>query len=79
MEIDSNRKTLGKTVENLEPADLIKVRAIITCPNGDYSKKFRNQFPRNQLELFVVAAKVFDFMTCPKCGEILKLDLEFNI
>jgi hypothetical protein len=79
MEIDSNRKALGKTVEGLEPADLIRVRAIISCPNGDYSKKFRNQFPRNQLELFVVAAKVFDFMTCPKCGEILKLDLEFNI
>lgn len=79
MEIDLNRKALGKTVESMEPADLIRVRAIITCPNGDYSKKFRNQFPRNQLELFVVAAKVFDFMTCPKCGEILKLDLEFNI
>ena len=79
MEIDLNRKSIGKAVENTEPADLIKVRAIITCPSGDYSKKFRNQFPRNQLELFVVAAKVFDFMTCPKCGEILKLDLEFNI
>jgi hypothetical protein len=79
MEIDSNRKALDKTVQSLEPADLIRVRAIITCPNGDYGKKFRNQFPRNQLELFVVAAKVFDFMTCPKCGEILKLDLEFNI
>jgi hypothetical protein len=79
MEIDLNRKAAGKSLEGIEQADLIKVRAIISCPNGDYNKKFRNQFPRSQLELFVVAAKVFDFMTCPKCGEILKLDLEFNI
>jgi len=79
MEIDLNRNSTGKTLEESEQADLIKVRALISCPNGDYNKKFRNQFPRNQLELFIVAAKVFDFMTCPKCGEILKLDLEFNI
>ena len=62
-----------------EGDDLIKVRALISCPSGDYKKKFKNQFPRKDLELMVVAFKIFDFMTCSKCGELLNLNLEFEI
>ena len=79
LEIEYKNDTSGKTVESTEPKNIIRVRAIITCPSGDYSKKFRNDFPRSQLELFVVAAKVFDYLTCPHCGQLLDLNLEFNI
>ncbi|MFW9949124.1 MAG: hypothetical protein ACFFKA_03230 [Candidatus Thorarchaeota archaeon] len=79
MEIDLNKKATRKIVENANPEDLIKVRAIITCPNGDYTKKFRNQFPRSQLELLEVSLKCLDWLTCVKCGELLNLTLEFDI
>ena len=79
MEIELNNKTTDKTFNYSDNENLIKVRAIISCPSGDYIKKFRNQFPRKDLELMVVAFKIFDFMTCSKCGELLNLNLEFEI
>ncbi|MBA7533934.1 hypothetical protein ES705_26180 [subsurface metagenome] len=79
MEIELNNKTTDKTFSDSDNENLIKVRAIISCPSGDYIKKFRNQFPRKDLELMVVAFKIFDFMTCTKCGELLSLRLEFEI
>ena len=79
MEIELNNKTTDRTFNDSDNENLIKVRAIISCPSGDYEKKFRNQFPRKDLELMVVAFKIFDFMTCTKCGELLSLRLEFEI
>ncbi|KKL65872.1 hypothetical protein LCGC14_2150640 [marine sediment metagenome] len=76
MEID---KTQEKSVEASEDYDLIKVRALITCPNGDYNKKFRNQFLRKDMRLLIPQLKVFDWLTCAACGELLDLNLEFNI
>lgn len=74
-----NNNAAETSFDDSEKEDLIKVRAIISCPSGDYQKKFRNQFPRKDLELMVVAFKIFDFMTCSKCGELLNLNLEFEI
>jgi hypothetical protein len=79
MEIDKIQENGKKSAELSENSELIKVRAIITCPNGDYKKKFRNQFLRKEMEMMIVSFKVFDWLTCNKCGELLKLDLEFNI
>jgi hypothetical protein len=79
MEIEMNNNTAETSFDDSERDDVIKVRAIISCPSGDYKKKFRNQFPRKDLELMVVAFKIFDFMTCSKCGELLNLKLEFEI
>ena len=79
MEIDNVQNNGKESVDSSESSDLIKVRAIITCPNGDYKKTFRNQFLRKEMEMMVVSFKVFDWLTCNKCGELLKLDLEFNI
>jgi len=79
MEIELNNNTTDKTFSGSESENLIKVRAIISCPSGDYIKKFRNQFPIKDLELMVVAFKIFDFMTCSKCGELLNLNLEFEM
>ncbi|MFX0001318.1 MAG: hypothetical protein ACFE88_14485 [Candidatus Hermodarchaeota archaeon] len=79
MEIDRAQDNGRESVNSSENSDLIKVRAIITCPNGDYKKKFRNQFLRKEMEMMIVSFKVFDWLTCNKCGELLKLDLEFNI
>lgn len=61
------------------PPDLIKARAIISCPTCSYKKMFRNSFKRKDIELMTVALKVFDWMVCNKCGELLRLDLEFEI
>jgi len=78
MEIDYNKESSGKSVNTSEHKEsIISVRAILSCPSCGYKKKFKNQFPRNQLELLVVAVKIFDFMTC-SCGELIKLDLEFS-
>ncbi|MFW9771685.1 MAG: hypothetical protein ACFFBY_02675 [Promethearchaeota archaeon] len=79
MEIDYNEESSGKPLNNPENNEsIINVRAILSCPSCGYKKKFKNQFPRDQLELLVVAVKIFDFMTCT-CGELIKLDLEFNL
>jgi len=74
-----NNSATEQTFDNSESKDVIKVRAIISCPSGDYKKKFKNEFPRKDLELLVVCIKIFDFMTCSKCGELLNLNLEFEI
>ena len=74
-----NNNATDTSFNDSERNDVIKVRAIISCPSGDYRKKFKNEFPRKDLELMVVAFKIFDFMTCSKCGELLNLNLEFEI
>ena len=79
MEIDNTENDSRESIEGSVSGELIKVRAIITCPNGDYKKKFRNQFLRKEIEMMIVTFKVFDWLTCNRCGELLKLDLEFNI
>jgi len=62
-----------------QPPDLIQVRAVITCPSCEYRKVFRNEYYRRDLELMVVALKVFDWLTCTRCGELLLLNLEYKI
>ena len=79
MEIDNTKESSKTSVSASEKNELIKVRAIISCPNCNYKKKFRNQFLRKEIELMVVSLKVFDWLTCSKCGDLLKLDLEFNV
>ena len=79
MEIDNTKESSKNSVSASENSELIKVRAIISCPNCNYKKKFRNQFLRKEIELMVVSLKVFDWLTCSKCGDLLKLDLEFNV
>ena len=73
-----NKNTTEQIFESPEPEDKINVRAIISCPSGDYIKKFKNTFYRKDLEIQVVALKIFDFLTCSKCGELLDLNLEFE-
>jgi len=79
MEIENTKNGNRESIDGSVSDDLIKVRAVITCPNGDYKKKFRNQFSRKEIEMMIVSFKVFDWLSCSKCGELLKLDLEFNI
>ena len=79
MEINNTQENKDKAANGSKNGDLIQVRANISCPSCSYKKKFKNQFPRKDIELMIVSIKVFDFMTCPKCGDILKLDLDFNV
>ncbi|MBY8990792.1 MAG: hypothetical protein KGD58_08570 [Candidatus Lokiarchaeota archaeon] len=79
MEIGNTKNGSRASIDGSEGDNLIKVRAVISCPNNDYKKKFRNQFSRKEIEMMIVSFKVFDWLTCNKCGELLKLDLEFNI
>ncbi|MHA2392052.1 MAG: hypothetical protein ACXAEX_08775 [Promethearchaeota archaeon] len=79
METNNTQKDSKEALDASRDNELIQVRAIISCPNGDYKKKFRNQFLRKEIEMMIVSFKVFDWLTCSKCGELLKLDLEFNI
>jgi hypothetical protein len=79
LEIDNTKNDSDKAIAESGDSDLIQVRAIISCLNCGYKKKFRNQFPRKDLELLTVAVKVFDWMTCNTCGDLLKLDLEFQV
>ncbi len=78
-EIEMNKNATEQTFDSPEMEDIINVRAIISCPSGDYQKKFKNKFSRKDVELQVVALKIFDFLTCSKCGELLDLNLEFEI
>ncbi len=81
MESDFNKSGNGEEPinEGESTKDLIKVRAKISCPTCGTEKTFKNQFKHRNLELMVVALKVFDWLTCSKCGDLLKLDLEFKI
>jgi DNA-directed RNA polymerase subunit RPC12/RpoP len=79
MEIDNIKESSDKSASVSGDSDLIQVRAIISCEHCGYKKKFRNQFPRSQMELLVVATKIFEWLVCDKCGDLLKLDLEFQV
>jgi len=79
MEIDNTKNNSDESISRSKSDDLINVRARLTCPNADYKKTFRNQFPRKNIELMIVSLKIFDWMVCHRCGEILNLDLEFDI
>ena len=82
METDYNQfKGLSEAeLEKLEH-EVIKVRASISCPGCNYSRQFRNNFQLRNLEQMVVSLKVFDWLTCPmpSCGELLNLNLEFEL
>ena len=79
MEINYNKSNIGASEDTDYEESLINVRAIISCPSCNYKKTFKNQFHHQKLENMIVALKVFDWMTCNKCGEILNLNLEFEI
>ena len=80
MEIDNFDESSAKAPESSKkPPSLITVRAIMKCETCGTVRKFKNEFFRKDLELMVVALKVFDWMVCNKCGELFQLDLEFNI
>jgi DNA-directed RNA polymerase subunit RPC12/RpoP len=79
LEIENTKNSSEKAIGASNESELIQVRAIISCPNCGYKKKFKNQFPRKDLELLTVAVKVFEFITCNTCGDLIKLNLEFNI
>ncbi len=57
----------------------ITARATIFCPGCGYTRIFRNQFQRENMELVVVSSKILDWMTCEKCGTMLNLKLEYEI
>ncbi|MFX1375617.1 MAG: hypothetical protein ACFFA0_07380 [Promethearchaeota archaeon] len=79
MEINNTQNNSRESMESSKQDEPIEVRAIISCHNCGYKKKFKNQFLRKDLELLTVAVKVFEWLTCNKCGDLLKLDLEFNV
>lgn len=78
MEINNTQNNSRESVESSKKDEPIQVLATISCPSCGYKKKFRNQFLRKDLELLIVAVKVFEWLTCNKCGDLLKLDLDFN-
>ncbi len=80
MEIDNFHSGLGSSKRELnQEATPIQVRAIISCPKCEYKKAFRNQFYRKDIEMMVVSLKIFDWIVCDKCGDLLKLELEFQL
>jgi len=80
MEIENFQQNGEKILSDSESNPvLINVRAIITCPNCSFKKVFKNRFYRKDIEQIKVSLKVFDWMVCDKCGELLNLSLEFQI
>ena len=81
MESDYNKSKNGEEVPVEEELDKnsLSVRAIISCVTCGTKKSFKNRFSMSAIEEMVVSLKIFDWLTCSKCGELLKLDLEFRI
>jgi len=80
METKNLQQESGTITNELQEDDnRIKVRAIVSCPNCSYKKSFKNTFQRSNIETMVVSLKVFDWLSCPSCGEMLKMSLEFDI
>ncbi|MHA1688899.1 MAG: hypothetical protein ACTSYC_00160 [Promethearchaeota archaeon] len=79
MEINFNKDKSSNALEREKlEADIIKVKAHLTCPYCGYKKTFKNKFLRSNIEQMVVSLKIFDWMTC-SCGALLNLNLEFEI
>lgn len=80
LEIDFNKLGAENGLNESEiRKDIIKVKAILSCPTCTYHKVFRNQFRQRDMEQMVVCIKIFDWLTCSKCGELINLNLEFEI
>ncbi|MBD3194122.1 MAG: hypothetical protein GF317_03645 [Candidatus Lokiarchaeota archaeon] len=80
MEIEKYHGSSGNSHKNSKIHDSnIEVKAHITCPNCGYNKTFKNKFHRKDIEMMIVSLKVFDWLACNNCGELLKLNLDFLI
>jgi len=81
LESDYNKSKNGEEAPGEEKLDKnsVIVRAIISCPTCGTKKSFKNRFSLSAIEQMVVSLKIFDWLTCSECGELLKLDLEFKI
>ena len=80
MEINRSSENIGiASSEASQEQGIIEVRAIMTCPSCEWRKTFKNQFYRRDIEMMVVALKVFDWLTCPRCGDLIDLNLEYEI
>ena len=79
MDIYNAKEITNGSIDHSESNDLIIVRAILSCPSCDFRKKFRNQFRRSKIEEMVVSLKCFDWLCCYQCGDLLNLNLEFEI
>jgi len=81
LESDYNKSKNGEKASVAEELDkdTVSVRAIISCPTCRTKKSFKNRFSLKAMEQMVVSLKIFDWLTCSECGELLKLDLEFKI
>ncbi len=79
LEVNFNDNKSIEALENASQAeDVIEVKAHLSCPYCGFNKTFKNRFKRSNMEEMVVSLKIFDWMTC-RCGELLNLELEFNI
>jgi hypothetical protein len=81
LESDYNKSKNGEkaSVEKELDKDTVSVRAIISCPTCGTEKAYKNRFSLKAIEQMVVSLKIFDWLTCSECGELLKLDLEFKL
>ncbi|MHA1149142.1 MAG: hypothetical protein ACTSR8_12960 [Promethearchaeota archaeon] len=79
MESGRSSESSNGVYNGMQTKAIIQVRAIMTCPNCQWRKAFKNSFHRKDIEMMVVALKVFDWLTCPRCGELIDLNLEYNI
>ena len=73
-----NEVTPEKQVPLEKKGSLIRVKATLACPSCGYSKSFKNQFDRKDLDMLVVSAKVMAWSACD-CGELVDFSLEFEI
>ncbi|MCP4763494.1 MAG: hypothetical protein GY870_17100 [archaeon] len=58
---------------------LIDAYIFLRCPNCGYSRRFRNQFTADNMELIIVTLKIVDWLSCEKCGDLLHSEFEFHI
>ncbi len=80
MEIDLNKSGAEKALNAVGIGEsIIKVKANLSCPSCSYNKKFRNQFHLKDIEQMVVSIKCFDWLTCPHDGDLMTLNLDFEI
>ncbi len=74
-----SKNDIGSVTEVRAKDNLIRVKVIMACPNADYKKSFKNKFNRGNIEFLTTSLKIFDWMTCPRCGELLNLYLNFEV
>ncbi len=62
-----------------EGLPLITAKITLQCPNCHRTRRFRNTFTGDKIDLILVSIKIIDWLSCDDCGFLYNTGIEFEI